>query len=481
MDSHRLAAVVLCALVVVFGCKGRGPAERPEPAAPAKAVTVTMPSCLGRCMALRQQLRTGHYDEVEQFFRSFEDAVRGDCALEFEFQRAIECFRTTDQSLGPALDGWVEALPNSWLALTCRALYRLRIGYLIRSARWASQVSEEQWQGYEALSELAEEDLNRAMSLNDQFFYAYSRILNLSHHHADREVLEKGLDAAPWSYTIRASYMWYLQPKWGGSLQAMDAFVEEAAQEAIWNPNLLHLREYPAYTRAELPYRSGKILEAEKIIGLELKKTPTLYLYQNRAYFRSRLHHYREALDDAESALAISPCNAEALRERLGALFGMQQGKGARIAADILIALDPLNITARWFSSALNFRAGREQQAVVDMRIVTTYDPSNGPAWNNLGFSLLNLKKYAEAEEALTRAIELEHDSFVHARFNRGKARYMQHKESAIEDLRAFVKRKQEALKRHQEGGSTKERLDWAERVLAAPPDKRFSDANVPR
>ena len=481
MREGRISGIAAwSAIILAFGCTGREPlGHQPRPKSQHKAPYVTTvvetPRCLDECMELRQHVRSGDYERVEAFYGSLDREMWRDCSREQDYQRALECFETTDESIGPGLDAWVEGRPNSWLALGCRAAHRLEMAQLLRTTRWSSEVSNEQWQGYEELSTLAEQDLLRALELNERFLQGYVLLLRTASHHADDQLLHAALRVAPWSYTVRNSYLWHLQPKWGGSLEAMDAFVEEARAESVWNPALEGLAELPAYSRAEGPWRAGNLKEAEAIFDRAIAETPTRYLYMQRGKVRAALGRARNALDDAQRALEISPCSKRGMELRLNTLFTINDGAAARSAADLLLALHPFDLDARWASSGLNFRQGRIAESAADMRVVTRFDPADGYAWNNLGFSLLELGEFADAEDCLTRSIELKNDTFVHTRYKRGKARYLQGKESAFEDLRVFVERKDEALKTHQQGGDTTARLAWAEKVLAAPAARRFT------
>ena len=83
-----------------------------------------------------------------------------------------------------------------------------------------------------------------------------------------------------------------------------------------------------------------------------------------------------------------------------------------------------------------SFSAGKYEQAKQIWLSALKKDPSSFKAYHNLGLSFLALEEFAKAEQAFTRALEIEED-FASALVNRAWARSQQgHWQSAWQDLK---------------------------------------------
>src|SRR5215813_9571151 len=89
----------------------------------------------------------------------------------------------------------------------------------------------------ERMFELAKKDLKASLRLNPKSYLAMLHLINIAQFQGDdsaaREYLALGNATLPNNFLIRARYLIHLTPKWGGSYQMMDKFVEASRSEGL--------------------------------------------------------------------------------------------------------------------------------------------------------------------------------------------------------------------------------------------------------
>ena len=473
-------AWIVATVVLVVACAEPPPpapvrpeAQRRRASRHAAPPAVEAPPCLERCRDLRSRLRDGDFDGLDRYFVERQTELEADCGQESHVHGRYRCFATSDLSLAPWLDQWAETRPGSWAARVARGEFYQHVAFLHRSERFASEVSEKQWARYRSDSERAAADFQAAIALKPDLSIAYAGLLGVEGHHRDRELYEQALALAPWSYEARRSYLWFLQPKWGGSFEAMEAVVADADAHVDENPKLESLRDVLVAARAEVPWQREDYAAAEQILSAEIERRPSHYLLYQRGWLRMLMGSNREALEDLERARPEMQCSNVLLTMEARAYLQFQDGSNARPLLEVAAELDPLDTEVRDLLALLNYRDHRWPEALADLRVVTTYDPRNARAWSQLALGLVHFGQPEEAEAAFTRAIEAG-DTHPALRYARGRLRYLARQESAFDDLRAFVDGRQEVLAEPLGNSDPKAELAWAEKVLAAQGEARW-------
>uniref|UniRef100_A0A1A9V6Z1 SGTA homodimerisation domain-containing protein n=1 Tax=Glossina austeni TaxID=7395 RepID=A0A1A9V6Z1_GLOAU len=91
----------------------------------------------------------------------------------------------------------------------------------------------------------------------------------------------------------------------------------------------------------------------------------------------------------------------------------MKEGKynEALLQYNRAITYDPKNPIFYCNRAAAYIRLGENERAVVDCKLALVYNPNYGKAYGRLGIAYSNLLKYEEAQQAYSKAIELEPDN----------------------------------------------------------------------
>lgn len=148
------------------------------------------------------------------------------------------------------LDEWIKREPNSAIAYLVRALYRYDTAWQIRGTRFVNAVQPAHLRAFNEHLNRSADDVAQAMRLDGNNPYAAFLLLKILSGAGNTVEMENAFQAAihkfPTYYPLYLQRLTTLEPKWGGSPQAMYAFVDTYAGEAAPDSPLkmLYLRLY---------------------------------------------------------------------------------------------------------------------------------------------------------------------------------------------------------------------------------------------
>lgn len=120
---------------------------------------------------------------------------------------------------------------------------------------------------------------------------------------------------------------------------------------------------------------------------------------------RADLHR---AIETSERAIAVDPTNTEAWSWRAYAFFRLDRRADAMDAWHRSLALDPDDMSTRYFLGATHCARGDYETALVHLRHALTVDATFSMAWLALGAGLAALTRFEDARYAFSRARSLE-------------------------------------------------------------------------
>jgi len=155
------------------------------------------------------------------------------------------------------LSNWRRAVPGSVYPDLLEAMLYQSIAWQIRGRGYADSVSNEQWQAFSIQLEMAAAAIDNAAPRGKQtpLWYALALWNGL-----DRDVSPKRLRATfnagakqfPGYEGIYRAMLRPLMPRWGGSFEAVEAFIREVAdQERLWTPDARYASLYLQYADLE--------------------------------------------------------------------------------------------------------------------------------------------------------------------------------------------------------------------------------------
>lgn len=158
--------------------------------------------------------------------------------------------RGDDSELLQHLNTWIAEEPKSALAPLFRAVYYRQAGWAARGEAVASRVPPRLMAQFEQYMRQSRSDLEASIRLNPRIPWSYYELLSVASTDGDspgvEQVFQSAIKAFPGYYPLYKTRLGSLAPKWGGSVSAMNAFVERYADAAPGNSplRLLYLDLY---------------------------------------------------------------------------------------------------------------------------------------------------------------------------------------------------------------------------------------------
>jgi tetratricopeptide (TPR) repeat protein len=134
------------------------------------------------------------------------------------------------------LDAWISHEPNSALAYLIRGQYYANTAMLARGSDFTRLIPKEHMERFEDFLHRAQSDVQRSLTLNPDIPWSYSLLLQIALSGGDSHEVDEAFRTAvahfPTYYEPYRLRLFYLQPKWGGSVDAMYQFVDQYAGSA---------------------------------------------------------------------------------------------------------------------------------------------------------------------------------------------------------------------------------------------------------
>lgn len=295
MSLGSILRALLLACLFVSGC-ARPHWNLPDRIAASKAAPgSSTPTSVDLSQAEVSRLLTSdQYETLDRHFgdlqRQYVNGVISDEMLRDQFR----AFYPIEQALAAHYDGWVKQFPHSYVAHLARAIYYKKIGQESRGENYISQTTEAQFVGMKDAFAKALKDLHACVDLDLKPTLAYGHALDISSYTGagdERELQDLAAEVDPGNVIVRIKYMTSLEPRWGGSAEKMDAFLEESR-------------------RSNLPAHKLRLLEA--------------ILYEDRAHVDYDRERWDAAADEYLHAFELDPSDLESLRFAAQASFNVQ-------------------------------------------------------------------------------------------------------------------------------------------------------------
>jgi Domain of unknown function (DUF4034) len=216
-----------------------------------------------------QWLKSGDYASLERYYsalqRKFESGESTDSQLYGEFRKLYR----NDPGNARHFDLWAQRYPSSYAARVAQGAYYYRMAWAVRGEAFISQTSPLRLLMMELYLAKASEVLQLSLPLSPRPYLSSLYLLNIAMLHGSRadarHWLDVGTSLDPEASLVRVRYMVILEPRWGGSLDEMRAYVAECEHEGVAAQTLARLK----WTLAEEDvYASARSASAERRIEL---------------------------------------------------------------------------------------------------------------------------------------------------------------------------------------------------------------------
>jgi tetratricopeptide (TPR) repeat protein len=321
---------------------------------PVTTPTAGYPSSTINPFAVRRMVTQHQFDRLDSLFDALEDSARSDYRNESYLFDAYDAMYL-DTSIFMPLVEWIKARPHSVAARIAMASRETELGWEWRSAGSSPKTMRLEF-------DEANRMLDTALAYSPHSAAAYRVRLHIARHTADttgeRLLLVKGLEDIPASYYLRTRYMRGIEPHWGGSLDAMRAFIAASDSLADSNPRLRHLDGYVTLDSAETLEQHGHLNDALAAYTRAVAMSDDEIFHLERGKLLARLRRYTEALAELERAVGEEPTDHDAhqwrgyVRQRVWAEAGERSQEMATGALSDYRQALLLNPTDRYASNS---------------------------------------------------------------------------------------------------------------------------------
>ncbi len=338
--------------------------------------------------------------------------------LQAEFERGeVDSQRLSREILDCAmgeraqLDAWVAAQPESWAARTVRGAYWSRQGWNARGTALARNTSERQWRAMREAFVSAARDLTRALELNPRAPVAHYELLRIVRSTGDveagRRIFEALLEVDPGAARPYVFFMDSLEPKWGGSVAALESLSREARQKLGDGPEADAVEASYWARRAILAMNAHEYRAAADYTRRTIALRGDHYDHHRMVNILRSDGRLRAALDTVDVRITSGHADATDL---------LQRAQLYRMLGWLDYARDDLAVAARWAPGEastwvqlanLEYRLDDYDAALAAYdRVVKRY-PDSPSYWAGRGSLLLDMERYEEAARSYWRAIQL--------------------------------------------------------------------------
>ncbi|HEU5284559.1 MAG TPA: DUF4034 domain-containing protein, partial [Burkholderiales bacterium] len=229
-------------------------------------------------------LLEGDYDGVDARLNALQQRFEQDDTAEEALRLGFHLFRSvqsdTEAAVEQALVVWVERYPRSYAARLARGIFYIERGLDARGTEYASKTSARQFEEMERWFERGRKDLRASLELSAKPLLSHMWLITQAMRSGadddEQRYYRAALEYAPRSIELRVLYMTRLEPRWGGSYEAMEAHAKES--EAALGPGSQTNRLY----RMIAEDRGHVLMDAQKYDAAHAVYTEAIERYGGR-------------------------------------------------------------------------------------------------------------------------------------------------------------------------------------------------------
>jgi tetratricopeptide (TPR) repeat protein len=312
------AAALILAVLVVVGIVVHHP--QPARATRGPVQRLYLPVTVDT-VGLIEKLKAGKFDVVESTLKSYEDTAAKEPRAEMNLAYAFGAFASSDPEVADKVREWAAKSPDSANAHCARAIVLEEAAAEARGHEGGptSNIPPDHFMDMEKDLNQSVMEADSARGLNPNLINAYLPAIDAARMEMDPipmdDANKRALDKFPASFQIRRDIVTSMEPRWGGSYDAMDKFANESQAYISMNPMLHYLLGFPAMAQAHDLQLNEKWAQAITLLNQAIElggDYPSFYLYRGNSYYG--LQKYDQALADYQCANELTPDNPENLQ-----------------------------------------------------------------------------------------------------------------------------------------------------------------------
>lgn len=300
------------------------------------------------------------YPELERLLGGYQRAFEADPGVAPRLENAFLALRKVPPDAERTLNEWAGKYRSSYAAAIARGSFLYFRGLDARGAEFIRDTPEENIRAMRTYLDRARTDLERSLTLTQKPYLSRLTLMSIARNLGDRsderaQYLE-AVKLAPQSVELRLAHMVSLEPRWGGSIRQMEAYLAESRSE-LTDPRALDrlAARIPAY-RAFERQQSKQLAQALKHYDEAIALYPGAGTLCERSYLLSQLKRDAEAFADVKLALSKTREVRYCLERAVAVAAAAGNADEVIEMMSLVLEVDPSS------SHALNQRGWRYQQ-----------------------------------------------------------------------------------------------------------------------
>ncbi|MBN2693142.1 DUF4034 domain-containing protein [bacterium] len=336
-------------------------------------------------------------------------------------------FGTGDPSYLKYIDEWIKYSPKNNIPKIAKGFHYYELAWRARGYKYICETDRKNIELMRKnLSKTAEELIKSLDNGLDHVVLYYLLIKSttmLGDKKLKKDILEKALKVYPQSFRIRISYLLSISPRWGGSYEEMEQFIEKSQKDIDKNERFKVLSAFIDYDKGDLLYIAGKNKKALEYLDKALEFGEHFILYDKRAEILHNLGKSKKALEDCDKSIELEPESDNSYLIKAKIYKSKEDYNNAvkfySIADELLPKVESVLINKYWLLNTLTvskYEANDYDENILK-NAVETYkkelknDKNNPFIYFAMGTLNLKLGKYKIATKDLEMAIKLKPDA----------------------------------------------------------------------
>jgi len=347
------------------------------------------------------------YKELTAIFETLQKNFETDYHKEYWVYDAADAFDSPDPGLLDSLNEWISATPDSFAPYLARCTYQVAVASAQRGSNWAKDTPTQDFQAMEKTLVAMLPDISKAIELSPLCVAAYRVKLKYLMLVNDKEgkdwAIRDAIKICPSCFQVRVTYLYSITPRWGGSYEEMESFIEDTPVSL--NAKFKLLKGYIYLDKATLLYSSKNFSEALNTIEKACSLGDHWEFLYHRAQCKRALKDYDGALADLNKALELRPNSIDVLAERMRVLLLQRQWLPAGNDMLSILRVTPANPDAKALYDTVvkgliyegweKHKSGDDESALKILNIAAEIAPENKDLANRRAWIIANRKDKA--------------------------------------------------------------------------------------
>lgn len=205
---------------------------------------------------------------------------------EIQLRNAYRPFYKLDKQQQEALREWPRKSPSSYAAHLALGIFLKKAAQDARGDGFISETSQKQLTEMHRLNELSRAELRQSINLTKKPYLSVFHLLDIAKSEGDDEAMQKLLAQAnkilPNNFLARARYLTSILPRWGGSYEQAQKYIQTASKEGLDAKGVMQLEAIVYNDKGDMAWRNRdhtaakanflKALDLANTVGGSFKK-----------------------------------------------------------------------------------------------------------------------------------------------------------------------------------------------------------------